>query len=453
MPQLDPTRELYIYRLAILSSDPGHVLARQHRADVLLPRVSIPGWIRPAAEIQKVIRDRWNLKVVILDFLYRSDGLPGCVVAQLRSAEGVEDWVPVRLDHLCSQELTDLERAIIEAISSGDAGRRGVFSRVGWVDEAIDWMRQKVGSDVRFTGEVEQHNASGTFALLRFGTQDKQAYWLKATGEPNIHELEITATLAEICPECLPPLIATRRDWNAWIMEDAGEPIDLNVNGTFLENAVTSMAKLQKATLGHTDRLLAMGATDQRMRVLCGHIGETIAFLEEAMERQTSTKVPRVTASRLRELGAILENACCVMEELAIPDTVIHNDLNPANILVRNDTCVFTDWSETCVGNPFITFQQFLTMLTRAHGSKEATPLKLEETDRRLWLDILAPWKIDVAFVLIPLLAPFSCLYGRGSWLQSAQRYDAHVEGYARSLARYIDRAAQSTSVLEALCD
>jgi len=452
MPQLDPANERYIYRLAILTSDPGHVLGRWHGAELILPRVSIPGWVRPAAAIQKIVRDRWHLDVFILDFLFRPDGLPDCVVAESRSVGGIESWLSVRLDHLRSPELTDLERAIVEAISSGDAGRRGAFSRVGWVDEAIYWVRQEVRSEVQLTGEVEQHNASGAFALVRFGTQDEPAYWLKATGQPNVHELEITAILSAICPDCLPPLIAIRRDWNAWVMEEAGERLDHNVNGTLLENAVASMAKLQKATLGHTDRLLAAGATDQRMQVLRRNIGGIIAYLEDAMTRQTSRKAPRVTASRLREIRVILENACCSMEQLAIPDTVIHNDLNPANILVRNDSCVFTDWSETCVGNPFITFQHLLAMLARARELKGITPARLKDVYRQLWLDIIPPWKIDTAFALMPLLAPFSCLYGRGSWLQSAQRYDAHVEGYARSLARYIDRAAQSASVLEALC-
>jgi hypothetical protein len=52
----------------------------------------------------------------------------------------------------------------------------------------------------------------------------------------------------------------------------------------------------------------------------------------------------------------------------------------------------------------------------------------------------------------MPLLAIFSYLYGRGTWLNSEERNDPHFEGYARSLARRMEREAQVPGLLEVLC-
>ncbi len=212
------------------------------------------------------------------------------------------------------------------------------------------------------------------------------------------------------------------------------------------------MAGLQKKTVGYTEQLLGSGATDQRIAVLRGHVDEIISYLEEAMEQQTSTKVPRLRVSRLREIGTMLKDACGAMEELGIPETIIHNDINRGNILVRDNACVFTDWCEAYTGNPFVTFQHLMLLLPSNGDHAEADRFKLMHAYKQCWLDSLVPWQIDQAFALIPLLAVASYFYGRGGWLRSARRYDPHMQSYARSLARHMDRAAQIPSLMEALC-
>jgi len=40
--------------------------------------------------------------------------------------------------------------------------------------------------------------------------------WFKAVGKPNLHEFPITVALAELFPEYLPSLLATRPACNGW---------------------------------------------------------------------------------------------------------------------------------------------------------------------------------------------------------------------------------------------
>jgi hypothetical protein len=358
----------------------------------------------------------------------------------------------VTLNQLPASDLTESERNTIEAICSGNSSDRGAFSRPGWIDEAMQWICESVGREVQFTGEIEQHNASGTFALLRFVTQESPAYWLKATGEPNRHEFAITAMLAATCPKFLPPVVGMRHDWNAWLMEEAGDPLGQRVSVPLLKGAVTCMADLQKKTIPCTSRLLAAGAADHRMDVLREHVDEIVDYLEEAMELHASTRVLPLGVARLREIGTILKDACGAMQRLNIPATIVHNDLSRGNILFKGTQCVFTDWCETCIGNPFITLQHLLLLLPRDEKDLEADRFDIVCAYKQRWLDSLTPGQIDRAFALMPLLAIAAYLYGRGDWLRSARRHEPRIQSYARSLARHMDRATKDPSLMEALC-
>lgn len=194
------------------------------------------------------------------------------------------------------------------------------------------------------------------------------------------------------------------------------------------------------------------GATDQRTEALREHVDEIIAYLEEAMDQQTSVRVPRLGPGRLREIGNILTDACCATEELLIPETVVHNDMNHGNILLRENACVFTDWCEVSIGNPFITFQHLLMLLPPDGDNTEADRANLRLVYKQRWLDIVPENKVDKMYALAPLLAVTAYLYGRDDWLRSQRRYEPEVQSYARSLARHMDRAAKNPSLLGALC-
>jgi Ser/Thr protein kinase RdoA (MazF antagonist) len=137
------------------------------------------------------------------------------------------------------------------------------------------------------------------------------------------------------------------------------------------------------------------------------------------------------------------------MEQLNIPNTLIHGDMNQGNILADGSHCRFTDWSEAYLGNPFTTFQHLLLLNVGEH--REITDHSLKRAYKHFWMRLLDPIQIDQAFVLMPLLAIVSYLYGRGDWLSSPICEDPHRKRYARSLARHMDHAARAPELMEAL--
>jgi aminoglycoside phosphotransferase (APT) family kinase protein len=139
------------------------------------------------------------------------------------------------------------------------------------------------------------------------------------------------------------------------------------------------------------------------------------------------------------------------MLELGIPDSLIHNDLNPGNILFDGSRYVFADWCEAYVGNPFLVFQQLCALVSRDQDESLPWVRQLRVLYKHKWSALLAEPQMEQAFTLTPLLAVLSCLYGRGTWLTSSLRDDSELQGYKRSLARYMDRAAQNPRLIEAL--
>jgi hypothetical protein len=444
----DTALEQNEYRLVLVKSGSHSIWAENNSQALRLPRVVIPRWTRPAEQLQQAIESFWSIRSIILDILPGKNGSAPCAVVEVLSSESPSSLATANIDEIAEDEMTGDERELVETILAGGRGHNGPFSCLGWIKDAMDWVRAEVGHDIVFTGQVRQYNASASFALLRIEMQVGPKYWLKATGLPNAHEFHITRLLSELCPEFLPQRVAERRDWNAWLMEDAGQPLDVWTLPA-LEQAVSSMAELQKRTIGRTRAFLEAGAFDQRLPALRAQLTELVEYLNEAMMKQSSTKVPRIEKRRLWQMASIVQDACFCMEALEIPETLVHNDMNSGNILFHRAHCVFTDWCEIGVSNPFFTFQYLCLLQLR--GGEDWTP-RLRELYRQCWLDHLSSSQIEKALALMPLLAILSYLYGRGTWLHSVRRNNPHVESYARSLARHMNRAAQDPRLLGVLC-
>jgi hypothetical protein len=258
--------------------------------------------------------------------------------------------------------------------------------------------------------------------------------------------------LAKNCPDYLPRIVAAKSDWNAWVMEDFGCSLDGSTSLTDFESAVYQLASLQKQLTRRCHELLDVRCGDHRTQTLRGHIDPLIAYLDEAMQLQTSTKVMKLSGTRLREIGNLLHQACCGLEDLGIPDSIMHNDVSPGSILIGGDKCVFTDWCEAFVGNPFITLEQICVHTSNRTREPDSWKRALRNVYRSCWLDLLTEHQIDRAFELVPIISVLSYLLGRGEWLTSPRRDEPGILSYSRSLARHMDRIAQGPEFAEALC-
>lgn len=297
------------FRLLVLND--GLIMAEvsRDRPFLRVPRISIPSRARPSEQLQLIAQRRWSIRIFVIDFLVPNGNDSPCAVAEILSGQFDSGLVAIKLEELGPSELQIQEKVTVREVIEGHSRSRGPFCRTGWLLEATGWVRTAIESKSELTGEFRQFNATGYFSLIRFSANHGLSYWLKATGEPNRHEYSLTERLAQLCPEGLPRRVAGRRDWNAWLMEDAGEPCvvwDLER----IEKATRILAIIQQETIAHTNELLVAGGQDLRIRGLRLHIGSLFAYLAEIMPRQVSPRSPSINAGRLAEMERILADAC-----------------------------------------------------------------------------------------------------------------------------------------------
>lgn len=431
------------YRLILVSSRSTGPLAVNEGSHWRLPTVTIAKGARVTAQLQQAVHRMFGLHIIVLDIALTARFSSGLAIAEVYYGDIPTHLAAVDWDQISAEDLDQHEReAAFEVVADKDADRRGPFSQLGWIANACAWIGNASSAEILLRG-ISQYSAGAEFALLRCMTSDGTAYWLKATGDPNRHEYDIIQVLTKHYPEYLPRLVAVHVEWNAWLMEEAGEPLSNSLSLTSLEAAARCLAGLQMKSIGNLGAIVEAGAFDHRLPLLENRVDQVVEFLASAMERQISSKVAPISRSRLLKLKKILQDSIDRMAALNIPDTLLHNDLNPGNILYDGCRCVLTDWSEAAVGNPFLSLER----LCQLDGNLR---VPLQQVYRKLWSSRLTDQCIDKAIVFMRLLAIFAYLYGRGDWLSDHQAA-SHFESYARSLARHMDREARDPVLLDTL--
>jgi Phosphotransferase enzyme family len=452
MPLQETIVETTEYRLVLVLPESRKILAISDVGGYRLPSVAIPQWTRPAQQLQEAALLVWKLHVLVLDIFH---GSPLCAVAEVLVLDLPKYFVASSLDQLQVSELSEHQREQAASLLA-DSHTSGPFNRVGWIDEAILWLESETGRTLTSKRDIAQYNASCSFALVRFHTEDGRTYWLKATGEPNAHEPSITALLSKLCGSYLPEFIAPKPEWNAWLM--AGNATSLEAMPTspsellsLLQRAVECMAMLQIKTLGHKLDLISAGAFDQGSHAFQYHSTDLFDYIEEAMSLQVSTKVPRLEKKRVQELHSIFDDVCSYTANL--PETIVHGDLNCGNILIGCEYCQFIDWCEAYVANPLVSLQ-YLLLLNKVEGTETRHQINLLLTQKYLevWAPSCGPVALARGIEYMPILAAASALYGRGDWLTSQRRHDPRLQSYARTLARHMDRAALAIAHGGSLC-
>lgn len=431
-------------------------MAERHRLAWKLPRISIPRWSRAAEQLQTVIAQKWGFKAVVIDLLEDQPGREPIAIAELHgtsqssSSSRAGSWV--NLFKLSKYEIDGACRATVEKLLSEGSTGRGVFSRFGWIEEAQEWISTEAAIErVQLTGDVKQFNATAESALVRLGRRGDTPIWFKAAGDPSSSEYRVIATLTEMFPDFLPTVLATREDWKAWWMKDAGTPLCSIHSPHVLSKAVSRLAEIQKESIGSGQYLLANGCSDMRLSVLRASIPRLMDTIDDAMAQQASGSAPRLTRARMRELESILMESCLSLESLGVPDTLLHGDISFENILVGPRGCVFIDWANAAIGNPFVTFEQLRAQLEQENDASAWLPL-LTETYCQSWLEALSRRQIECALAIAPLIAAMAYLFDQWKRLGSERSSEPKFQSYVRGLARQIDHAACEIESRQAKC-
>jgi len=202
------------------------------------------------------------------------------------------------------------------------------WSQPDWLEEVTAW----IDAAVERTGPIEELHRRAWSAMLRLPTAEGSAYF-KASAPAHAHEAGLTEVLARLRPECTVDLLAvdTGRSW--MLMRDAGEMLRsvLEREPSFerLEPLFTTYAGLQLELAPHGNELLALRVPDRSL-----------------------ARMAELTAELPVDSG-LVHDLVTTVESYGLPETLVHEEVHPGNVLVRNGEHVFVDWADSSFGHPY----------------------------------------------------------------------------------------------------
>lgn len=455
---MESTREFdrETHRVIVLAQGGNKLLLAPAGDRVLLPSVEIPRWQRVAENLTAAMRNEWGQEVICL--FTQHDGVVsgsanGHNYQVTQSYEAVAQSSPraewATIGSLSEENFADpadywvSRRALAECLTPAGGETEQPFAQLGWFGELQAWVESVTAPmGLQVTGRFLQLNASPTFSLVRFETSGP-AVWFKAVGEPNVHECPITLALARLFPQYLPTIVANRSEWNGWLALEA-EGTNLGETKAFQswETAATALATLQLQSTANTGSLVEAGARELPCFVLSNLVRPFFSLMAQLMEMQPKAPPSVLSQGDLQLLGDQIQESLSSLEEFHLPDALGHLDLNPGNVIVSESHCVFLDWAEAYVGNPFLSFQYLREHFRRVTGTENGTEAELTAAYATPWLSVISSDRLEEALSLAPLIAVFAYAAATPGWRDEARLRDPKFAAYLRSLTRRMHREA-----------
>jgi hypothetical protein len=458
-------QDLETNRLIVFSTDRNSVLLLAGGTGFRLPSLEIPRWQRVAENLCAEVKSKWGCTAISLfapDMSISGNGSSGncyqvmeCVIQGEQHACNTA-WRLIRsLTRDSFQEEADyqaLQRSLTEA-GTRETDPESPFARRGWFSELRSWATDTIKPLGLHLGEgFCQFNASPSFSLIRLETNGP-AVWFKAVGEPNQREFPITLKLSQLFPGYVAEILGIQPSWNGWLSREA--------DGTNLSEAkeiskwivvAEALARFQLESIPKIAPIAEAGAHDLSTDRLSTLVHPFLDVIAQLMEQQIKVPPPILSQPDLALLRIRIQDSLTLLEELGIPDGLGHLDLNPGNIIVSANGCVFLDWAEAFVGHPFFSFEYLLEHFRHALGRDGALESQLVASYVTGWQRALPGDVITEALALAPLLAVFSYAAGTNAWKDERRLRDPKVAGYLRSLARRMNREAIPLSDRRSAC-
>jgi hypothetical protein len=458
-PQVDHD----LFRVLLYRKRATELLLETSSSAFRLPFVPVPARTRVAQELLESIKTSWNLETYCLFTLpseisskpaVRYVVLEDCLVSE-QTPPGMQ-WLGISA--LCEKDFGDSDdlAAIQSSLVMFDRYSRGelpgAFGVPGSCRMVTAWIEQQAAAaGLHPSGTFRQLNGGPTFSLIRFET-DGPALWFKAVGEPNLREYDITLELGSAFTNFVPQILATRREWNAWLATEVeGSHPDNNSVIDVWTTVVRQIAELQIASFGQALHLINVGCHDLRISSLVEMIDPFMEVMAALMQQQTKTSPAPLSQRELSGLGTQLHDALAILNDSGIPNVLNHLDLNPRNILVSVPRCVFLDWAQAAVGHPLLTFQYLLDHLRRLRSIHHGWQQTLVTAYVDVWRFTVEPNFLIKSLDVAPLLSVFAHAVAQGAWRMGGTLCGGVSAGYLRSLARRMKLEADAWSTRQ--CD
>ena len=261
---------------------------------------------------------------------------------------------------------------------------RPPWARPGWRAEATAWLETAIAdADFQQTEPVEVVEQWPLSSVLRCATDGGRVY-LKAVFSTFRHEPALTQALANEHPGLVPEILAVDPSRGWMLMRELSGSLIGELNVETWADALRAAAGVHRAWSARTGELFELGAHDRRLATLAVEIED--AF--EAAGLADSERAVEQLQSRCEKLG-----------EGLLPQTLVHGDLHPWNVMVDGDKLRIFDWSDACVSHPLFDLPTFVQ-----RADDEGVRKSMLETYLVAWADLASLEELRAAYELaLPL--------------------------------------------------
>lgn len=227
---------------------------------------------------------------------------------------------------------------------------RAPWARPGWFASATSWMTERAAdAGLEPVGRVELEQQWPLSSVLRVDTAGGRVFF-KGVFQLFHHEPGLSVALAERHPELLPEIVAVDavRGWML-MRELSGELLGDTVVERWSEG-LRLLGRVQRAWAGHEPDLIALGAHDRSLGALAHELPDVPDAVELAAEER----------ARVERAVPELERMCEDVAAGPLPQTLVHGDFHPWNVMLDGTGLRIFDWSDACVAHPLFDLPTFL---------------------------------------------------------------------------------------------
>jgi hypothetical protein len=331
-----------------------------------------------------------------------------------------------RLDARDPEVRATLERWALRR-AAGPAPHDPPWMLPGWFGRASDWMvAQMVTAANPPSGPVTVEHAAGLSVVLR-AEGPAGAMFLKCSIPLFGAEAVVTTALAAATPDLVTNVVTAHPNEGWLLMRDQGVGLLGDRPEDEWGSGVDVVARIQRAWIGRSDELVAVGVTPRSLEALA----TTLPDLAHMEPLATDFAADDRAAWDAAMPGFIA--ACESLDSLGPRPALLHGDLHPWNVTAGGDGAIRVfDWSDAAIAHPFLDLAVYVTR-SADPGRRRA----LRDAYLRHWRDVLPADRLARAGDLAILVGT---LYQVAGYVRIAAHMEADdtadYEGATASWAR-----------------
>ena len=227
--------------------------------------------------------------------------------------------------------------------------RRAPWAIPGWHREAEHWIANQVSRLGRGPIQTIEPVKSWSISCVLKVTSAMGILYFKASRDLPlfVNEGTFLARLVGLYPDQAPVPVALAPEQGWMLLEDFGAPLGREASIDQQAQLMREFARLQIDSSQNIAALLEAGCKDRRLAALPSLIDPlfrdelVVSFLTDEEREKLKVEVPQLRAM-VDELIA-----------LPIPAALLHGDLHAGNVVLRNNSFLYFDWTDAAISHPY----------------------------------------------------------------------------------------------------